>query len=351
MTSDLELVEHYDYELPKSLIAQYPLPQRDESRLMVVNRQTGEIEHRRIRELPAIIAPGDLMVLNDSRVIPAKLVGLRQRTGGRWQGLFLEEENGIWKVLSKTRGKLEPNEEVVLQDRQGSAHTTLVMLSKLADGSWLARPQSELTSFTLLEAVGRVPLPQYIRDGKMVDDDLRRYQTVYASKPGSVAAPTAGLHLTKPLIEELIDTQKFITRVTLHVGIGTFKPMASRDINDHQMHHEWAQIDEKAIDQINRCRTEGKRIIAVGSTACRVLETVGKNQPLSPWVGETNLFIRPGHQFALVDGLLTNFHLPKSTLLVLVRTFGGDELIKRAYEMAIQERYRFFSYGDAMLIL
>ncbi len=350
MTEDLDLVSHYDYDLPQHLIAQHPLPQRDESRLMVVHRQTGDIEHRYIRDLPRILAAGDLLVLNDSRVIPAKLVGWRQRTRGRWQGLFLEEENGIWKVLSKTRGKLEPNEEVVLQDRSGSAHTNLVMLSKLPDGSWLARPNTARPTFDLLDEIGRVPLPNYIRDGNMVDDDIRRYQTVYATKPGSVAAPTAGLHLTKALIEQLIDTQKFITRITLHVGIGTFKPMATDNLSGHHMHSEWAQIDQKAIDQIERCHRENGRLVAVGTTVTRVLETVGKHKPLAPWVGTTDLFIKPGHEFTLVQGLLTNFHLPKSTLLVLVRTFGGDELIKRAYEIAVQERYRFFSYGDAMLI-
>jgi S-adenosylmethionine:tRNA ribosyltransferase-isomerase len=203
----------------------------------------------------------------------------------------------------------------------------------------------------LLEIVGRVPLPHYIRDGNMLQDDIKNYQTVFATKPGSVAAPTAGLHLTKTLINRLIDSNKSITRVTLHVGIGTFRPVNVPKLSEHVMHSEWGQIDEKAIGQIEKCRQQGGRVIAVGTTTTRILETAARHLPLKPWSGATDIFIRPGFEFHAIDGLLTNFHLPRSTLLVLVRTFGGDELIQEAYRQAIEEKYRFFSYGDAMLIL
>ncbi|MEQ1902730.1 MAG: tRNA preQ1(34) S-adenosylmethionine ribosyltransferase-isomerase QueA [Pirellulaceae bacterium] len=351
MSAELQLVSHYDFDLPKNLIAQQPLERRDDARLLVVDRAQGTIEHQHVRDLPEVLASGDLLVLNDSRVIPAKLVGFRARTRGRWQGLFLENEHGVWKVLSKTRGKLEPGEEVILQDRKGQESLTLVMVAKLSGGAWAAMPQSDRPFLELLEQVGRVPLPHYIREGNMMDEDVRRYQTVYATKPGSVAAPTAGLHMTKPLIEKLINSGKGITRVTLHVGLGTFKPMATELLAQHEMHFEWGQIDEKAIRQIEQCQTAGKRVIAVGTTSVRVLETAARQLPLVPWEGNTDLFIRPGFDFRLINGLLTNFHLPRSTLLVLVRTFGGDELIRHAYEVAVAEKYRFFSYGDAMLVL
>lgn len=345
-------IDAYDYELPKSLIAQQPLERRDDARLMVIDRASGDISHHHVRDLPDILASGDLVVLNDSRVIPAKLVGFRDKTRGRWQGLFLTaDSDGNWKVLSKTRGKLEPGETVSLQDREGTARCRLVMLARLDGGAWACRPETGGDPYELLDQVGRVPLPHYIRDGNMVAADVKNYQTIFANKPGSVAAPTAGLHLTKTLIERLIDSQKSITRVTLHVGIGTFRPVTAATLDEHVMHAEWGQVDAKSIEQMNACRARGGRVIAVGTTVTRILEAAARAAPGQPWSGETDLFIQPGFQFQAIDGLLTNFHLPRSTLLVLVRTFGGDELMKRAYQEAIEEKYRFFSYGDAMLIL
>ena len=342
----------YDYELPKELIAQHPLRNREDARLMLVNCQRDFIDHFHVRDLGELLKPGDCLVLNNTRVIPAKLVGKRTQTGGRWQGLFLEaDDNGTWKLLCKTRGKMQPGESVTITDRHGVDRAKLTMIARLEDGSWAARPDMDGDHETVLAAIGRVPLPHYIRDGNMVDADLTDYQTIYAKSAGAVAAPTAGLHLTKRLIKELIDEGIRIAQVTLHVGIGTFRPVTADDLNEHVMHYESGEINQKSVDLINQSRTEGGRIIAVGTTSVRVLETAGSDGELKPWVGETNLFIKPPHQFQVVDGLMTNFHLPRSTLLVMIRTLGGDVLMKRAYEEAVDEKYRFFSYGDAMLIL
>ncbi len=345
-------LDHYDYELPKHLIAQSPLPCREDARLMIVDRRSEEFHHTSIRELPRWLQSGDLLVLNDTRVIPAKLVGIRAATRGRWQGLYLEsDDQGIWRVLAKTRGKIQPGEKILLQDAQGIERVELEVLARLSGGAWAVRPASDLSAVEILELVGRVPLPHYIRDGNMVDDDRRDYQTVYASKPGSVAAPTAGLHFTKALIDRLIDVGVRLTRVTLHVGPGTFQPITTEQVSQHRMHAEWGTLDAKAIAAIRQCREAGGRVIAVGTTTTRLMETHTHINPQEPWTGRTELFIHPPYAFQSIDALLTNFHLPRSTLLVLVRTFGGDALIERAYRAAVEQRYRFFSYGDAMLIM
>ena len=212
------------------------------------------------------------------------------------------------------------------------------------------QPEMEGDFETVLNQLGRVPLPHYIRGGDMVDSDLENYQTLFAKHVGAVAAPTAGLHLTKPLMERLLKRGVQLAQVTLHVGIGTFRPVTAEDLGDHQMHFEWGNIDEATVNKINTCRANGGRIIAVGTTSVRVLETAAASGTLQPWKGETNLFIKPPYEFKSIDGLITNFHLPRSTLLVMIRTLGGDELMKRAYQAAVEEKYRFFSYGDAMLI-
>lgn len=342
----------YDFELPKELIAQEPLPRRDDARLLVVHRAEKRFALLHVRDLPEIIRSGDLLVLNDTRVLPAQLSGYRDRSRGRWDGLFLEaDENGIWKLLAKTRGKIEPGETVTLQDRAGVPRFKLKLLARLAGGAWAARPDLEGTAFELLDRVGRVPLPHYIRGGQMNDADPKNYQTIFANKPGSVAAPTAGLHFTKSLIDRLIDAGVGLTRITLHVGLGTFRPISVPQLSAHQMHSEWGQIDSRAIEEIEKCKARGGRVLAVGTTSLRLLETVAHSGGMRPWQGQTELFIRPPFEFRVAEGLLTNFHLPKSSLLVLVRTFGGDALIQQAYELAIRERFRFFSYGDAMLIL
>ena len=342
----------YDYELPRHLIAQAPAPHRTDARLLVVDRARNSLAHKHVRDLPEILRPGDCLVLNDTRVIPARLIGFRPRTGGRWEGLFLEaDDQGLWRVMCKTRGKLRPGETVTLLNAVGEEDTRLHLGPPEAGGVWIARPESEEEPLALLERVGRVPLPPYIRKGEMVEADRRQYQTVYARKPGAVAAPTAGLHFTEPLFGRLKEQGTVLGWVTLHVGAGTFRPIDTDSLSDHPMHSEWAQLGQETVDRIAACRARGGRVVAVGSTSVRVLETAADDGTLKPFTGKTDLFIRPPYRFRAVDAMMTNFHLPRTTLLVLVRTFGGDELIGRAYEQAIREEYRFYSYGDAMLIL
>ena len=342
----------YDYELPGELIAQRPVAQRADARLMVIQRATGQIEHAHVRDLPAWLTASDCLVINDSRVLPARLVGYRPNTGGRWQGLFLSsDEQGNWQLLCKTRGKLRPGDVIVLTDRNARDDVRLRMLTRMPEGVWAARPETAESTGELLPRIGRVPLPEYIRGGHMIDDDLQWYQTVYATYPGSVAAPTAGLHLTEKLLGQLSDRGVTQARVTLHVGIGTFRPIKTDQVDEHQMHAESGQISQEAVQQINQVRGRGGRVVAVGTSTVRILETAAATGPLTAWSGQTNLFIRPPYRFRVVDALMTNFHLPKSTLLVMVRTLGGDELLRRAYQEAIREHYRFYSYGDAMLIL
>ncbi|MCA9221689.1 MAG: tRNA preQ1(34) S-adenosylmethionine ribosyltransferase-isomerase QueA [Planctomycetales bacterium] len=346
-------ISQYDYHLPKELIAQEPLSRRVDARLLVVDRRRGELQHLHVRDLPELLDAGDCLVVNNTRVVPARLVGRRATTRGRWHGLYLRsDEHGLWLVLSKTRGKLQPGETIVLEDRDSDPAVELAMIAKLPGGVWAASPQSDEETWAILDRVGRVPLPPYIRGGEMLDSDLKNYQTVYASQPGAVAAPTAGLHFTPALLQEIHGRGVGLQTVTLHVGLGTFRPISSENLEEHAMHAEWGELSESAAEALNRTREAGKRIVAIGTTSVRVLETAADAQGrFAAWEGETSLFIRPPYQFRGVDALLTNFHLPKSTLLVLVRTFGGDELIRAAYEAAIQEQYRFYSYGDAMLIL
>lgn len=319
---------------------------------MVIRRRKSTISHHRVRDLPKILRPGDCLVFNDSKVIPARLLGYRTATGGRWEGLFLRlEEGGLWRVLGKTRGKLRYGETITLLDLEGREDIKLSFGLRDQDGTWIVRPESNEPPEVILERVGRVPIPPYIRGGQMIESDRERYQTVYARNPGSVAAPTAGLHFTERLLQELRETGIELCWVTLHIGLGTFKPITTTSISEYQMHSEWGKIDEATIHKILACRQRGGRVIAVGSTSLRILETAALGGSLKPFSGETNLYVRPPFEFKVVDGLMTNFHLPRSTLLVLVYTFGGFELMRRAYQIAIQEEYRFYSYGDAMLIL
>ncbi|HOA50903.1 MAG: tRNA preQ1(34) S-adenosylmethionine ribosyltransferase-isomerase QueA [Thermogutta sp.] len=341
----------YDYELPKHLIAQSPLPNRADARLMVVNRATGEIEHRHVRDLPELLRPGDALVLNNTKVVPARLVGYRTATGGRWEGLFVEADaSGVWHVIGKTRGKLQPGESITLVNLQGRDDIRLFVIGRIAEGGWLVSPDTAEDSWEVLNRVGRVPLPPYIRGGQMLEEDRNRYQTVYAEVPGSVAAPTAGLHFTQGLLRKLKEAGIEICYLTLHVGLGTFVPIKTSRIEEHRMHAEWGTISEEVVERLKQIRSSGGRIVAVGTTVTRLLETAALDGELKAFSGRTDLFIRPPYQFRAVDVLMTNFHLPRTTLLVLVRTFGGDNLIKRAYEEAIRESYRFYSYGDAMLI-
>lgn len=351
MTSELDI---YDYDLPRDQIAQQPLRNRGDARLMVVNRTENSIDHYHVRDLPEVLRRGDLLIMNDSRVVPARLAGFRTETRGRWQGLFLRSDDttNCWEVLSKTRGHLKPGETISIQDRYAKQSLVLKVLSKTDGGKLIVQPMAEGNAVELLEVYGRIPIPPYIRDGQMTDADVTDYQTVYAKSPGSVAAPTAGLHFTRQLFASLQTAGITGQAVTLHVGLGTFRPISSDSISEHVMHSEWGQMSEATAAAINQAKAEERRVIAVGTTSVRVLESAADELgKASAWTGTTDLFIRPGYQFKMIDGLMTNFHLPRSTLLVLVATLAGHDLIMRAYREAVSQGYRFYSYGDAMLIL
>lgn len=361
-------IDLYDYDLPRELIAQEPLSTRSDARLMVVHRKTGEIEHFHVRDLPDLLRSDDTLVLNDSRVIPAKLVGFRTRTEGRWQGLFLREdpESGIWEILTKTRGKLVDGETITVEDRNGLPGMLLEVVARTAGGHLLVMPKAlpgqivndsgptdQWSAVQWLTHYGRVPLPPYIRDGHMVDADVENYQTVFAKSPGSVAAPTAGLHFTPTLLGQIAEGGTETASVTLHVGLGTFRPVNAATLDAHEMHTEWGQITEENADLIKQRRGQGGRCVAVGTTCVRVLESAARDLggDLRAWTATTDLFIRPPYPFRVVDALMTNFHLPKSTLIVLVSAFASRDLILEAYAKAVENEYRFFSYGDAMLIV
>lgn len=350
-------VSRYDYQLPDELIAKEPLSQRDASRLLVLDRSTGEVQHRGIRDLADLLRPGDCLVLNDTRVLPARLIGQRAKTGGKWEGLYLgQSANGDWRLIGQTRGYLKSGESVVLiplgQPSAGqpeSLHLTLI--DRESDGVWLMRPEPVGDVVTLLQQFGTMPLPPYMHRKIATESDWQRYQTTYAQHPGSVAAPTAGLHLTDSLLAKVQERGINIARVTLHVGLGTFRPIAASTLSGHVMHSEWCEVGEAAVQTIRTAREKGGRIVAVGTTSVRTLETVTADGDLRPWRGTTSIFIRPPYRFRSVDALLTNFHLPRSTLFVLVAAMAGLDHIQAAYAEAIRERYRFYSYGDAMLIL
>ncbi|QDT11731.1 tRNA preQ1(34) S-adenosylmethionine ribosyltransferase-isomerase QueA [Planctomycetes bacterium K23_9] len=357
-------IELYDYDLPRELIAQQPMATRSDARLMLVDRSTGAIDHRYVRDLPELLDPADVLVMNNSAVVPARLIGYRTKTKGRWQGLFLkaDESTGIWEVLTKTRGTLTPGESITIQDRNGVEGMHLIVVARTDDGHLLVTPTmpskfDDTDSFQAaadwLERFGRIPIPPYIRNGHMVDADVENYQTVFADPRGSVAAPTAGLHFTDKLLQEIRAKETATAEVTLHVGIGTFRPIATESLSEHQMHTEWGQVDAATCKTINERRQNGGRCVCVGTTSVRVLESAAANNAgdLKPWTGETDIFIKPPHQFAVVDALMTNFHLPRSSLLVLVSALATRELAMAAYKAAVAEEYRFYSYGDAMLIV
>lgn len=351
--SDADL---YDYELPRELIAQRPLADRSAARLLVVRRDAGTLEHRHVRDLPDLLTAGDLVVVNDTRVVPARLVGRRAATGGGWEGLFLQVEAegphvGAWRMLAQTRGRPQVGERIVLVDRAGRDAAAVEIVGRAAGGTWLVVCEGGEAAEAVLARVGRVPLPGYIRGGADEPDDADRYQTVFARASGSAAAPTAGLHFTPALLGALADRGIGRASVTLHVGLDTFRPITAERLDDHPMHTEWCDCPAGTVTAIDATRARGGRVLAVGTTAVRTLETAAAGGRVVPWSGPTRLFIRPGHEFRAVDVLLTNFHMPRTTLMVLVAAFADRELVARAYAEAIRERYRFLSYGDAMLIL
>lgn len=355
---DFTRLDAYDYELPPDLIAQHPTHERDAARLLVVRRDRGTWEHRSIRDLPSLLQAGDTLVLNDSRVVPARLRGMRSITGGRWEGLFLGLlPDRAWKLIGQTRGRLQVGESVSIRattQRENTRQVKWLILrlqERLDGGAWRAVPESDGDPFELLEEFGSVPLPPYIRQGSESPGDRERYQTVYAARPGSSAAPTAGLHFTPELLATCAANGIEQACVTLHVGLGTFRPVSAEDIRQHVMHSEWCRVPAETVQALGATRARGGRVVCVGTTSLRTLETAFPLDDGAAWEGESRLFIYPPYQFRAVDALLTNFHLPKSSLLMLVSAFAGYELTRAAYNAAIEEGYRFFSYGDAMLIL
>jgi S-adenosylmethionine:tRNA ribosyltransferase-isomerase len=337
----------FDYHLPERLIAQHPAAERDAARLLVLRRAARTLEHRTFRDLPDLLAPGDLVVLNDTSVLPARLVGVRESTGGKWEGLFLRvTESGLWEMLAQTRSYPE----------LGTAFVTdtglrLVLRGRTADRHWLMEPAEDGTPPDLLARYGHIPLPPYIRKGREEDADRERYQTVYADAVGSVAAPTAGLHFTPAVFERLAARGIGTARVTLHVGLGTFAPVKADDPTKHVIHREWCEVKPDAAEAVRATKARGGRVVAVGTTTTRTLESAARAGDVRPFCGETALFIHAPFEFRAVDGLVTNFHLPRTTLLLLVGALAGEELLRAAYAEAVARAYRFFSYGDAMLVL
>lgn len=337
----------FEYELPSRLIAQHPVERRDESRLMVLDRTAGSVAHHRFCELPQFLRANDLLVLNDTKVIPARVVGVRQNTGGKWEGLFLREAaGGAWEMLAQTRGYPTVGERFVLD----SGGLVLALVGRTDDRHWLMTPDPSGSPSELLTAHGHIPLPPYIRKGSDEPADRERYQTVYARHAGSVAAPTAGLHFTPGLLTQLSEQGVRTERVTLHVGLGTFAPVKSGDPREHAIHAEWTEVTAETAAAVRRAKEVDGRVIAVGTTTTRSLETAARTAD-GTFRGESALYIHPPFEFRALDGLITNFHLPRTTLLLLVQAFAGSELLRRAYEEGVRQEYRFFSYGDAMLIL
>lgn len=333
------------FELPEELIAQDPLEDRSSSRLMVLDKNTGEITHRIFHDVTEYLHPGDCLVINDTKVIPARLIGAKEDTGAKIEILLLKrKENDIWETLVKPGKKCRPGAKVVF----GSGELRAEILEVLEDGNRLVQFSYEGIFEEVLDRLGQMPLPPYITHKLQ---DKNRYQTVYAKYEGSAAAPTAGLHFTKELLKEIEDSGVQIARVTLHVGLGTFRPVKVENVLEHHMHSEYYHVSRGAADIINETRKNGGRVISVGTTSTRTLESVAQEDgTIVPGSGNTEIFIYPGYKFKAIDGLITNFHLPESTLLMLVSALAGKEHILAAYEEAVEERYRFFSFGDAMFI-
>lgn len=335
------------FDLPKELIAQEPCSPRDAARLLCLGRSDGAISHCVFRDLPELLRPGDLLVVNDSKVLPARLIGRKEGGGAVCELLLLRQVHGdVWECLARPGKRLHAGTRVAF----GDGTLTAVIRETLPDGNKRAEFFYDTkTLYEKLDAFGRMPLPPYIQ--KRLEDPSQ-YQTVYAREVGSAAAPTAGLHFTPGLIDKLRARGVGFAEVTLHVGLGTFRPVKEDNILDHKMHSEWYSVGEEAAEQIRRTRAEGGRVIAVGTTSCRTLEAVAaKYGAVRACSGDTDIFIYPGYTFRAIDGLITNFHLPESTLIMLVSAFCGYENTMRAYREAVAERYRFFSFGDAMLVV
>lgn len=371
-------LDDFDYNLPEELIAQYPSEKRDECRLLVVDRSTGNISHRHFYDIIDYIKPGDLLVLNDSRVIPARIFGVKKNTGARVEFLLIKRKDGdVWETMVRPGKKVKPGDEILFgtdaqkyislcgeKDEAAAAERERIESEALLkaqvtgygdDGTRYVKFTYEGIFMEILEKIGSMPLPPYIERASDTNDS-EMYQTVYSKVDGSVAAPTAGLHFTEELLQKVKDAGADIAYVTLHVGIGTFRPVKVDNIEDHKMHFEEYSVSEESAEKINRCRENGGRIICVGTTSTRTIESAAVKDESGKYVikageGSTGIFIYPGYEFKLTDCLITNFHLPKSTLLMLISALYNREDILRVYETAVKEKYRFFSYGDAMFIV
>ncbi len=345
-------LDDYDYHLPENLIAQIPADRRDASRLLRVNRQDGTLAHRRFRDIVDLLAPTDVLIVNDTRVVPGRLHG-RKETGGKAELLILdygeqqEAEQRFYRCLIKASKQAAAGTRIILDEGLAA------VVHDFVNGVYTVCFEGSTSLAEAIQRIGQMPLPPYIkRDASQPDPaDRTRYQTVYASKQGAIAAPTAGLHFTDEVLTRIREKGVTVAAITLHVGYGTFVPVRVDDIRDHRMHAEWFSISPEIAQTVNQAKAEGRRIVAVGTTSVRTLEYAVRNDgSLSPGSGHCDLFIYPGYRFKLVDAMLTNFHLPRSTLLMLVSAFAGRETMLQAYAQAVRERYRFFSYGDAMLI-
>ncbi|WP_100332079.1 tRNA preQ1(34) S-adenosylmethionine ribosyltransferase-isomerase QueA [Bacillus xiapuensis] len=339
-------VEDFDFYLPEELIAQTPLKERAESRLMVLDKETGEIQHRIFKQITEFLNPGDCLVLNDTRVLPARLYGVKADTGAKMEVLLLKQEEGdCWETLVKPAKRIKEGSVISFGDGRLTATCTGIkdhggrMLEFSYDGIF----------YEVLEELGEMPLPPYIKE-QLEEQD--RYQTVYAKERGSAAAPTAGLHFTEELLQEIKEMGVHLAFITLHVGLGTFRPVSADKIEDHEMHSEFYQVSEETARLIEEVKQKGGRIISVGTTSTRTLETVARDHggQITAASGWTDIFIYPGFPFRAIDGMITNFHLPKSTLIMLVSALAGKQHVLNAYEEAVNKKYRFFSFGDAMLI-
>lgn len=334
------------YDLPEELIAQDPLEDRTASRLLVLDRQTGTVEHKIFSDVIDYLNKGDCLVINNTRVIPARLIGEKEGTGGKVEVLLLKRRaNDVWETLVKPGKKLRPGAKITFGDGRLRAE----VLEVVEEGNRLVKFCYEGIFEEILDSLGEMPLPPYITH-KLEDKEM--YQTVYAKFDGSAAAPTAGLHFTKELLNKIEEKGIKIASITLHVGLGTFRPVKVDDVNNHHMHTEWYEVNAEAADIINETKRNGGRVICVGTTSCRTIESVAdENGYMKAKTGETDIFIYPGYKFKVMDGLITNFHLPESTLVMLVSAFAGKENVLAAYETAVKERYRFFSFGDAMILI
>lgn len=334
----------FNYDLPEELIAQTPLERRDGSQLMHLDRITGAVEHRHFFDLPEYLRPGDCLVLNDSRVLPARLIG-RRETGGAVEVLLLRDRGeGVWECLTRPGRKTQPGTKLSF----GEGELTATVVDAIEDGNKLIKFHYEGIFLEVLERLGKMPLPPYI---KTELEDQERYQTVYSREVGSAAAPTAGLHFTPELLEKIAAMGVKVCYLTLHVGLGTFRPVKADNIEEHEMHSEYCIVPDETAKIVTETKKAGGRVVCVGTTSCRTIESfANEDGTLDPKSGWTDIFIFPGYRFKCMDALVTNFHLPESTLIMLVSAFAGREHVLAAYEEAVRERYRFFSFGDAMFI-